>query len=182
MAAPKRTREEWIGAAVQALAEGGVAGVRVERIARSLGVTKGSFYWHFTDRNALLAAVVQAWEAGGTHDIIKKVDAAGGDPRARLRRLWEVTSGEEGMAAELALRDWARRDTEVAAQVQRVDDTRMAYVRALFGDLFPEADDIEARAMLLYSLLIGNYFIGARHGRRGRRRVLTEAVELLMAE
>ena len=180
MAAPKRTQAEWVGAAVTALAEGGVDNVRVERIARALGVTKGSFYWHFEDRNALLAGMVEAWEAGGTHDIISKVDAAGGDARARLRRLWDVTSGEEGMAAELALRDWARRDPQVAVKVQRVDDTRMAYVRALFSQVFPDADDIEARAMLLYSLLIGNYFIGARHGRRGRRRVLTEAVELLL--
>ncbi|MBL4682953.1 MAG: TetR/AcrR family transcriptional regulator [Nannocystaceae bacterium] len=181
MATKKRTKDEWIAAAVEALAEGGVDAVRVERLARTLGVTKGSFYWHFTDRGTLLSTLVQGWEAGGTQDVIAQVDALGGDARARMRRLWEVTQGDRGLAAELALRDWARRDPEVAARVQRVDDARMGYVRALFVEMHPDADDIEARAMLLYSLLIGNYFIRARHGRRGRPRVLSEAIELLMA-
>ncbi|MCH9684388.1 MAG: TetR/AcrR family transcriptional regulator [Deltaproteobacteria bacterium] len=178
----KRTRDEWVAASFAALAEGGIDAVRVERLARTLGVTKGSFYWHFTDRAALVTAMLDAWETGGTRDVIARVDAHGGDAGARLRQLCRVTSRDGELTAELALRDWARRDADVAMRVQRVDDVRMAYIRALFEELFPNAEDIEARSMLLYSLLIGNDFIVARHGRRGRARVLKDAVELLLAQ
>ncbi|MEM6995620.1 MAG: TetR/AcrR family transcriptional regulator [Myxococcota bacterium] len=180
MAEAKTGKQAWIDAAVGALAAGGVEAVRVERLARALGVTKGSFYWHFADRGALLESVVDAWEAAGTEAVIAAVEAGGGDARARARALWAQTSGDDNLTAELALRDWGRRDPAIAARIQRVDNRRMGYLRSLLGELFGDTDDIEAKAMLLYSLLIGNYFIAAKHGRRSRRRVLRDAVELLL--
>lgn len=182
VAAARTTKEDWIEASIAALAQGGVDAIRVERLARTMGVTKGSFYWHFTDRPALLDAIVVAWETRGTEQIIVAVEQGGGDARTRMRALWAMTSDEGSFAAELALRDWGRREPTVAAVIQRVDDRRMGYVRSLLRELFPDSDEIEARAMLLYSLLVGNYFIAAKHGRRSRRRVLAEAVELLLAE
>ena len=65
-------REAWIEAAIGTLAEHGVAGVRVESLAKSLGVTKGSFYWHFRDRPDLLAAVLDFWKQGRISDIIRQ--------------------------------------------------------------------------------------------------------------
>ncbi len=180
MVEAKTGKEAWIDAAVEALAVGGVDSVRVERLARALGVTKGSFYWHFEDRKALLEAVVDAWETAGTEAVIDAVEREGGDARTRARALWAQTSGDDNLTAELALRDWGRRDPEVAARVERVDNRRMDYLRSLLGELFGDTDDVEAKAMLLYSLLIGNYFIAAKHGRRSRRRVLRDAVELLL--
>jgi len=173
-----RSREAWIAAAIEALGDGGPSAVRVERLARALGVTKGSFYWHFADRAALLEALLETWESAGTHAVIDLVEREGGDARARLRRLWELTSADERLGSELAIRDWARRDDSVAARVQRVDDARMGYLRSLLRE--HGADDVEARAMLIYSLLIGNYFIAARHGRRSRPRVLRDALALLL--
>lgn len=178
--AERKTRNEWIAAALKAMAEGGVHAVRVERLARALGVSKGSCYWHFKDRHDLLAAMVDRWEEGGTERIIQQAEAGGGDVAARVRRLWELTSSDTRIASELAIRDWARRDPTIAARVQRVDDRRMQYLRQLFGQLGAPANEIEARALLLASLLMGNYFIRATHGRKSRRTVLAESVALLL--
>jgi AcrR family transcriptional regulator len=68
-------REQWLTAAVAALIRGGLDAVAVEPLATSLGVTKGSFYWHFENRDALIAALVEQWEAVGTEQVIAELDA-----------------------------------------------------------------------------------------------------------
>src|SRR5438477_7765626 len=78
--------QDWETAALEALADGGVAGVAVEPLARRLGVTKGSFYWHYADREALLAAALSRWEKSHTESIIAAL-ADVRDPRERLVRL-----------------------------------------------------------------------------------------------
>ena len=71
---------------------------------------------------------------------------------------------------ELALRDWSRRDRDVANRLRRVDNRRMAFLRSLFEQFCADQDDAEARSMLAYSLMIGSYFVAAKHpGRRGPR-------------
>ncbi|MBA3461725.1 MAG: TetR/AcrR family transcriptional regulator [Deltaproteobacteria bacterium] len=175
-----RSRQDWLEAAVVALAKSGVDGVRVEALARTMGVTKGSFYWHFTDQRALLDAVLGFWAEQGTRAIIEEVEAAGGTAAARLRRLWDVVSGPD-LGPELALRDWARRDRRAAAAVAAVDGERVAYLRRLFRELGCDRRDAEARSLLLYSLLVGSYFIRASHGGRSPMAVQTDAVNLLLA-
>lgn len=176
-----RSRAEWIEAAARALAVEGVEGVRVEVLARELGVTKGSFYWHFADRQELLSALVESWAERGTDAVISQVEAAGGDAEARLRTLWEVASGSGDLAFELALREWGRRDAAVANAIRSVDERRMAYLRALFGALGVPPGQVEARCLLMYSLLIGDWFIDVGHGRRSRARVLRDALDHLFA-
>lgn len=166
-------------AAVELLGERGVEAIRVEPLARRLGVTKGSFYWHFTDRAELLTAVLELWSTAGTDSFIEQVEAEGGDPRTRLRRLWALTS-KDALQPEMAIRDWARRDPEVDARVHDVDTRRLAYLRSLFGTLDKPRAEVEARCLLVYSLLFGNTFIQGSHGRLGRARVLEEALALLI--
>ncbi len=173
---PRKNRADWINAALGALAEGGVECVRVEPIAERLGVTKGSFYWHFSRREDLLEAMLDAWERAGTDAIIEEVDARGGSAEDRLRRLWRRTSGEDGLEVEMAVRDLARRDPAVHARVRRVDDRRVAYLRGRFLELGLDPALAEARSLLVYSLLLGNHFIEASHGRLSRGRVIERAL------
>lgn len=175
-----RSRDEWIEAAAKALARDGVAGVRVEVLARALSVTKGSFYWHFADRQELLEALVTSWAERGTEAVIVQVERSGGTAAERLRRLWAVASGEPQSEFEIALREWGRREASVAEAVRRVDERRMEYLRKLFGEHGVPAHQIEARCMLMYSLLIGDWFITVRHGRQSRPRVLHAALEELL--
>jgi AcrR family transcriptional regulator len=181
--APARTpRERWIEAGLRALASGGPDAVRVEPLAKALGVTKGGFYWHFADRGALLGELLDAWERTSVDEIIEQVGAAGGDARARLRTLFAVATRREGMLEiDLAVRDWARRDPAVADRLRRVDNRRMAFMRALFGEFCPEEEEVEARCMLAFSTLIGSHFIAADHGRLDRREVLRIITRRLLA-
>src|SRR5271154_7092483 len=92
MAAPTRTpRRRWIEEALQALAAGGPDAVRIEPLARSIGVTRGGFYWHFEDRGALLAEMLDTWERAATDEVIERVERRGGDARAKLRRAGALT-------------------------------------------------------------------------------------------
>jgi len=173
-------RGAWVHAALQALAAGGPDAVRIEALAVDLGVSKGGFYWHFADRQALLTEMLDSWEKAGTEDIIARVDSQPAGPRAKLQRLFELTSSPDGLAVELAVRDWSRRDRDVAERLRRVDNRRIGYIRSLFGQFCADENDIEVRSMLAYTLVIGSYFIAAQHGDKTRAQVLQLAIDRLL--
>jgi AcrR family transcriptional regulator len=174
-------RGAWIDAALQALAAGGPEAVRVEALAVRLGVSKGGFYWHFTDRQALIQEMLDTWEQAGTEGIIARFDSQRTDPRAKLKQLFELAPSAD-FAVELAIRDWSRRDSEVAARLRRVDNRRMGWLRSLFGECCVDENDVEARSMLAYSLLIGSYFITAQHGDKTRPQMLQLAIDRLLSK
>jgi AcrR family transcriptional regulator len=182
MAPPTRTlRSRWIEEGLRALAAGGPDAVRIERLAQALGVTRGGFYWHFADRRALLDEMLDTWERASTDEVIERVERRGGDARAKLRRAGALTFSDWLLPIDLAVRDWSRREQSVAERLRRVDNRRMNYLRSLFGAFCSDADDVEARSMLAFSLLIGNHFMAADHGARSRADVLELAVRRLLA-
>ncbi len=183
MSAPTRTpRTSWIEEGLRALAAGGPDAVRIELLARALGVTRGAFYWRFDDRRALLEEILDTWERVSVDEVIERVESEGGDARARLRRLSAIAaSSDEPLRIDLAVRDWARREQTVAKRLRRVDNRRMDYLRSLFGAFCPDEDDIEARCMLFYALWIGSHFMVADHGARSRTEVMKLAVRRLLA-
>ncbi|MCW3063006.1 MAG: transcriptional regulator, TetR family [Solirubrobacterales bacterium] len=181
MAPPLRTpRRKWIEEGLRALAAGGPDAVRIEPLAQALGVTRGGFYWHFEDRRALLEEMLDTWERATTEQVIERLESEGQDARAKLRRLFALTSSSVLMT-DLAVRDWSRREQTVAERLRRVDNRRMEYLRSLFGAFCPDEDDVEARCMLAFSLLIGNHFIAADHDTRSRADVLELALRRLAA-
>ena len=182
MAPPIRTpRSKWIEEGLRALAAGGPEAVRIEPLARALGVSKGGFYWHFSDRQALLEEMLDAWERTWVDEVIEAVEVEGEDARSRLRRLFALAaaSGSELLKIELAIRNWARREEPVAERLRRVDNRRMDYMRSLFGAICEDDDDVEARCLLVFSLFIGSHFVSADHGKRSRAQALELALEWL---
>jgi AcrR family transcriptional regulator len=173
-------RGAWVHAALQALAAGGPDAVRVEVLAMSLGVSKGGFYWHFADRQALLEEMLDTWEKTGTEDIIARVESHPGDARAKLQKLFEITSSPDGLAVELAVRDWSRRDSNVAERLRRADNRRLGFVRSLFRQFCADEDDVEVRSMMAYSMVIGSYFVAAEYGDKTRSQVLQLAIDRLL--
>jgi AcrR family transcriptional regulator len=181
MAAPARTpASAWVEAALEALGSGGPEAVRVDPLARALGVTRGSFYWHFADRDALLTELLNAWERAATDDVLDRVERHGGDARTRLRRAGALTFSEQLLPIDLAVRDWARHDPAVAGRLRRVDNRRLDYLRALFGTFCADADEVEARSTLAFSLLIGSHFLAADHPGRSRAEALNLAAAWLL--
>lgn len=144
--------------ATEVLAEEGIAGLRVEVLAKRLKVTKGSFYWHFTDRRDLLMAVLAQWKDGRIRDIIKQTRAQPGRELEQIYHVIDVYSASRsrrGMMIELAVRDWARRDAEAAAIVAEVDDVRLRCARDLFLACGVPMDEASSRCMLLYAYVFG---------------------------
>jgi AcrR family transcriptional regulator len=181
MAAPTRTpRSEWIRQGLRALAGGGPDAVRIEPLAKELGVSRGGFYWHFEDRGALLSAMLDTWEQATTEEVAERLASEGGDTTAKLRQLFTLTSPSV-VKTDLAIRDWARRDQAVAERLRRIDNRRMTHLRALFADLSADPAEVEARCLLTFSLLIGNHYITADHGSYSRTGVLELALRQLAA-
>ena len=182
MAAPTRTpRSSWIEQGLRALGVGGPDAVRVEALAQALGVTKGGFYWHFDGRPALLEEMLDTWERLVVDAAISRVEAGGGDARAKLRRLFALAmSLDEMVSIELAIREWGRRDKDVARRLERIDNRRMDYMRELFSGVSTDPDDVEARCLLAFSVFVANHYIVAEHGGRSRGDVIATAVQRLV--
>lgn len=151
-------RSEWIEAAIEVLSDKGMDGLRVELLAKSLGVTKGSFYWHFKDRQDLFSAVLQTWKEGRIRDIDKQTNASPGKEREQLAHVIEVYSANrnrKGITIELAVRDWARRDAQAAAVVEEVDTYRLECTRKLFVTSGLSDAEAKSRSLLLYAYVFG---------------------------
>lgn len=154
MAQRKRlSARDWTAAAVEALAAGGVAAVAVEPLAARLGTTKGSFYWHFTGRDALLEAALAHWERAGTEDVIALV-ASEPDVHARLRKLLTVAIGGDD-SVELALQSSAAHPL-VAPVLARVTRRRLAYLTTLFAEIGFPPEGARHRSRLAYTAYLGH--------------------------
>lgn len=175
------SREMWVEAGLRALAEGGTGAVRVEVLAHRLGVTKGGFYGHFADRGQFLHEMLETWERRSTDDVIRRVEERGGDARDKIRRAGALTFSTRLLPVDLAVREWARSDPAVAGRLRRVDNRRMDYLRHLFGEICADPQEVEARSMLAFCLLIGDHFVAAEHGTRSRAEVVALAAGFLVA-
>lgn len=151
-------RAGWVEGAVDVLANEGFGGLRVEVLAKSFGVTKGSFYWHFKDRQDLLMAVIEHWREGRLRDIEKQTSALPGKENDQLLSVIEIYSASrnrKGMAIELAVRDWAQRDPDVAKVVEEVDLYRLECTRRLFVTCGLSEAEAKSRSVLLYAYVFG---------------------------
>ena len=148
--------------------------------ANVLDVTRGGFYWHFPSRQAFLDEMLDTWEHRSTEEVLERVEQEGGEARDKVRRAGMLTFSKELLPIDLAVRDWARRDSSVAKRLKRVDNRRMEYLRLLIGEFTDDPEDVEARGMLAFALAIGNHFIAADHNGRSRRQVLERATQRLL--
>ncbi|MBU7598557.1 TetR/AcrR family transcriptional regulator [Streptomyces sp. P38-E01] len=182
MATARTPRQAWIDAGLRALAAGGPDAVRVESLARTLGVTKGGFYGYFADRNALLAEMLDDWERRSVPDVIAQAEREGDSALDRTKRAAELTFSDDLLPIDLAVRDWARRDSEVAERLRRVDNERIGYLRRSFADRYPDSVELEARCLLAFSAAIAGDLIAADHPGHTRQEITRRAAELLFSD
>src|ERR671918_252006 len=140
MASARTPRHRWIDEGLDALASGGPDAVRIESLARALGVTKGGFYGYFDDRRALLDELLDTWERRSTEEVIERVEREGGDAMAKARRAAALTFSSDLLPIDLAVRDWSRREPTVADRLRRVDNRRMEYLRSHLAPLCADED------------------------------------------
>ena len=146
--------EDWAQAALDLIAEQGVAAVAVEPLARRLGVTKGSFYWHFHSRDALLQAALERWEKVEQEQVFGQLEAIA-DPRERLRALFDLVAHE--YKAHIIYSELLKALDHPAVQpvIGRVSDRRLDYLTASFRQAGLGRNDAQNRARLAYAAYVG---------------------------
>ena len=179
------TGEVWIAAGFAEIARSGVEGVRVEVLAKNLGVTKGGFYRRFKDRAALLSDMLAGWSVGRIAAIEQQASLDGETARDRLKALillYSERTNTEGMAIELAIRQWARSDPAAAEAVGQVDAARLKNVGRLYRAVGLEADDADAQAFLFYCFVFGQSLLVLDRGQRRRAQLIAKSAEKLLDE
>jgi AcrR family transcriptional regulator len=146
--------EDWIRAALDAIAENGISGVAVETLSIRVGASKGSFYWHFSDRRALIEAAMHVWEETRTNATLRELQVID-DPRERLQKLFASTFRNPAAARlELALALDSSHPT-VGPVVRRVTSRRLAFLAEAFRDLGFGKPGARRRAVAAYSMQLG---------------------------
>lgn len=149
------TPDTWIAAATEVLIDRGIDAVRVDVLAKALDVTRGSFYWHFKDREALLVAVLHAWRDGATEQVIERFEGQQADPHSLIGELISLPfrgrAAQRAARVELAIRAWARRDALARQAVDEVDARRLSYIAQCFSALGFRIAEARARAFILYA-------------------------------
>ncbi len=152
---PRLSVDDWIQAGYAILAEEGIKALKIDRLCSRLGVTKGSFYWHFTDIKTYRTALVQAWGQQRDEDRRHFSAATGKPPRERLSQMMSSLVSARHWALERAMREWARTDDAVAASVRDADQRVVAAVRQAFLDYGFSPDDADLRANATFAAGIG---------------------------
>jgi AcrR family transcriptional regulator len=151
------TPDLWLDAAYDLLVEGGVEAVKVMPLAERLGLSRTSFYWHFTDREALLSGLIARWEAKNTANLIARCEAPAATISEAMLNLIDcwVDPTLFDSRLEFAMRTWSLTDPGVAAAMSAADETRIAALTALFLRFGYAATEADTRARTLYLTQVG---------------------------
>lgn len=155
--------DDWIQAGFAILAEEGIKALKIDRLCRRLDVTKGSFYWHFTDIAGYRAALVQAW--GELRDDERRHfrELAGLPPHERLSAMMSSLVSPRHWTLERAMREWARTDDGAAASVRAADQRVVAAVRQAFLDYGFDANEADLRANATFAAGVGFLHLAGPH-------------------
>ncbi|UUZ81834.1 TetR/AcrR family transcriptional regulator [Paenibacillus sp. P26] len=146
----QRTREDWVKAGLQRLAEAGIHEVRVEPLARALQISKGSFYHYFKDRKELLDAMIDYWESDATTRILRELEKE----HFTLEQLFELTI-HQNKSMEAAVYEWARQDPAVASRLEAIEEQRMNGISLLYQRKGLPPSEAKDRARLVYFTYVG---------------------------
>jgi len=151
--ADQLSAEDWLDLGLRTLAKSGFTALKAEPLAKAMGVSRGSFYWHFADIGVYHAAILKHWREVAAEQVIANLEAVAKDRDAvalLLRRAFSSTP-----ALENAIRTWATVDPAARAAVQAIDQRRLGYIETLLRQAGLSADPARARAQILYWAFLG---------------------------
>ena len=180
-ATDRQSRKSWLEAALQALARGGIDRVRVESLAKDLGVTKGSFYWHFKDREQFFDEMLSFWAEQSTQTVITNVHYPT-DPAARVRAVAEDIVRRDLAGMDPHIRSWTQYDPERAEIVAGIDKIRFEFIRGLFLAVGFSKNSASLRAHSLYRYALGEQFIPVKESMSQRLKRMKAHVNLLLQQ
>lgn len=151
------TPDLWLDAAYQLLVEGGVEAVKVMPLAERLCLSRTSFYWHFPDREALLAGLVDRWKAKNTGNLVARCEAPAATITEAMLNLFDCWYDDAlfDSRLEFAMRTWSLTDPSVAAAMNEADAVRVAAITALFRRFGYSEAEADTRARTLYLTQVG---------------------------
>jgi AcrR family transcriptional regulator len=152
--ADQLSAKDWLDQGLKVLATNGFTALKAEPLAKAMGVSRGSFYWHFADVGAFHAAILDHWRDVAAEQIISDVEAESPD-RSALPALLRRVFGDRPPVLESAMRSWAAQDASARATVQAVDQRRLGYVENLLRASGLPAETARARAQILYWAFLG---------------------------
>lgn len=172
--------QEWVDTARRTLIEEGIVGVKIDRLAKIAGVTRGGFYWRFKNHTELLDKLLEDWRTCNTQPMLD-VLATPGTVNERLSRLANLYISEKGFspAYDRAVRAWANLAADVEAVVQEVDAIRIEAIRKVFVEGGYDEDDSMIRARIVYFHQVGYYATGLQESHEQRQALVRSYVRVL---
>ncbi len=173
------SKQDWFSVALEALATSGVESVRVERLAKQLGVAKSGFYWHFKDRDALLRQLLRYWEEEYTRVVIADARLKEFSPRDRLLAIARMIRKHDLGKYDIFFQAWANSDVTARKAVSRVIDLRLSYLRETFRELGLSGDELEMRTMLFVAYHSSEATAFSHMPTRKLKRLVKRQIDLL---
>lgn len=167
--------DDFLQAGLELLAEEGISGIKIQRLCERLGVTKGSFYWHFADIDAFRAALAQRWAEAGA----RVPDDDAGETLASLVQAMEMFTDPRNRDVARTMREWAQATPEAKQAIRSADRALHERIRDAFEGLGFEPDEADTRAKILLYTGVGFATVGPLRGRRSARDELVATWELL---
>lgn len=177
--AARLTAQEWIDFALKTLAREGFVALKAEALARRLGVSRGSFYWHFTDLDAFHASVIEHWKLKATEAIITDIERHASRER-RLSALLHHAFGH-GAAVEVRMRAWAENNVAAARALGEIDRRRRGYLEQLLVEAGIPRPLAATRSRLLYWSYLGAAWSRSRLAGERLERVVAELGQIVLA-
>ena len=153
------SKEEWLARALEVLGKKGAGELTIESLARRLGVTKGSFYWHFKDRADFFQQLIEYWDEHFTQTVITKISDQDAPPEERLLELMRLVLSKRLDRFEMPVRAWAQQNPALAPLLRKVDRHRTLFVRSLFLEMGFDEDEAEMRTRIFLTYMIAQRFL-----------------------
>ena len=176
------SKGEWLKTGLSSISKQGIASLTIEGLAKSLGIAKAGFYWHFKSRDDLLNQMLDYWTHEVTEVISENPQILALEPKPRLTKTAEVILDYDLTRFEFAIRLWALSNQRAASAVKKVNRKRLDFVRSALSELGFKGDDLEARAMLFVCYQTCESTMFREISRKRRRELITKRVELLTSK
>ena len=174
------SKEEWLEAGLESLSQNGVSGLTVDGLARSLGIARAGFYWHFTNREDLLLQLLEYWVHELTEVITTNKDILSLDPKSRLIKTAENVLEYDLGRYDMAIRQWAKNYEGAAKAVQTTNRLRLKFISKAFKELGFSDDDSEVRAMMFLCYHTWESTMFREISFKKRKKLIPKRIEILI--
>lgn len=172
-------KDQWLAQALEVVSRKGRARFRIDQMVQEIGVTKGSFYWHFKNRSDFVKSLADYWAVNSTERVIDMVKQRQDDARGRAFFLMETVHKNNSVKYDATMRAWALHDPNVAKTVKQVDKQRLEFGRSLFHEMGFRGEELEMRSRIFIYYLAGSHVFYAPEKKKDILKQLKQRCDFL---